>query len=198
MEDENVIKVDKSRWLIIALAFLICWLLFRKLVKNAIYGLWKRLDALLLNHFARKYNDRMHSRKTALLFNGLRQMTKDAGRPLHILEIGAGTGVNFAYYPDGTTVSCLEPVSQFTDKLMKKASQFPGIQFGELHSGFAEDMATIESGSIDAVVSTLVLCCVNNIDKCLQEIVRVLRPVGIKQCVNDIFKSYCQYQYDTF
>jgi len=36
----------------------------------------------------------------------------------------------------------------------------------------------VESGSVDAVVSTIVLCTVGKPDQCLQEIIRVLKPGG--------------------
>ena len=179
MQEENEAKADISRWVIWALVFLISWLTLRKIFRKSFQRLWNFIDSRLLDHFQEKYNDRMRRRKEALFFDGLSQMMKDAGRPLHVLEIGAGAGANFAFYPDGTTVTCLDPGTHFTDLLIKNAARFPQIQLGELHDGFAEDMSMIESGSVDAVISTLLFCSVDNIDKCLQEIIRVLRPVGI-------------------
>ena len=170
----------KSRWVIGALVVLVCWLTFGKILRKFVYRMCMYLDAFMLDNFTKKYNDRMHGRKEALFFNGLSQMIKDGGRPIRVLEIGAGTGANFAYYPDGTTITCLEPSTQYHDKLIESAGRFPLMKWGELLTGFAEDMAMIESGSIDAVVSSLVLCSVQNIDRCLQEIIRVLRPVSIK------------------
>ena len=194
MEEENEVKWDKSRWLIMALVVVICWLMFRKIVRNAVRRMWLRLDSFLLDQFSVNYNKRMHSRKKALLFDGLSQMTRDAGRPLRVLEVGVGTGANFAYYPDGTTVACVDPSAEYSDRLQKNAERFPGIHL-ELHRGFAEDMAMIESGSIDAVTSTMVMCCVRDIDKCLKEIIRILRPVGIKctvhSCLIIFFTKSC-------
>ncbi len=43
--------------------------------------------------------------------------------------------------------------------------------------GKAEDMKDIEDGSINLVVSTLVMCSVQSIEKSLKEIQRVLAPV---------------------
>jgi len=139
----------------------------------------RRIEARLYDRLQVKYNERMHSRKEALILRGLSELTKDVGRPLHVLELGAGAGANFAFLPDGTTVTCLDPVPEFGDYLMKNAAHFPQIHLGELHVGFAEDMAAIESGSVDAVICTLVLCSVRHVDKCLREVLRVLRPVGI-------------------
>ena len=45
--------------------------------------------------------------------------------------------------------------------------------------GKAEDMKDIEDGSMDIVVSTVVMCSVQSIEKSLKEIQRVLAPVNI-------------------
>ena len=190
MEEDNKLKLDKSqrRWLVIvAFACVMFWIKFRSLHTNAVNRIWKYFEVRFLDKFQAKYNDKMQSRKKALLFDGLTQMAKDAGRPVHVLEIGSGTGANFAYYLEGTTVSCLDPVPQFNEKMTQNASHFPLIHLGELHRGFAEDMSVIKSGSNDAVVSKLMMCSVRNIDKCMQEILRVLRPVGI---AFSIWKDY--------
>jgi len=184
MGEENEIQADSSRSLILcALVVLIFCITFRNFIRQAVSQIWRLFERYMFGDFQAKYNGRMNSRKKALFFDGLSQMAEDAGRPLHVLEIGAGTGANFAYFPDGTTVACLEPDTHYSDELKKAAGRFPRIQLEKLHHGFAEDMAMIESGSIDAVVSTLVMCHVRNIDKCLQEIIRVLRPVRMKRCL---------------
>ena len=45
--------------------------------------------------------------------------------------------------------------------------------------GFAEDLSQFPDDSFDAVIETLVLCSVNNVEKSLQEIQRVLKPGGV-------------------
>jgi len=179
MKEENKVFGIESRWLIVALIFFILWLTSRK-IKKSVLQVKRYFDSFLLDYVQKKYNVRMYSRKKALLFDGLSQMMENTGRPLRVLEIGAGTGANFPYYPDSTIVSCIEPVAQFNKKLIAAAGGFPRLQF-EFHDGFAEDMAVIESGSVDAVVSTLVLCSVTDVDRCLKEVIRVLKPVSIKR-----------------
>ena len=45
--------------------------------------------------------------------------------------------------------------------------------------GFAEDLSQFPGESFDAVIETLVLCSVNNVEESLQEIQRVLKPGGL-------------------
>ena len=50
---------------------------------------------------------------------------------------------------------------------------------------YAEDMTNhIDSNSVDAVVSTHVLCSVKDVNQCLKEIHRVLKKVGIVAMYN--------------
>ena len=44
--------------------------------------------------------------------------------------------------------------------------------------GFSEDMKDVPDNSIDVVVSTLVLCGVESVEKTLSEINRILAPVS--------------------
>jgi len=59
--------------------------------------------------------------------------------------------------------------------LKKEADQL-GLNI-DLRSGTAERLAA-EDNSMDAVVSTLVLCSVPNLTGTLQEVLRVLKPGG--------------------
>ena len=45
-------------------------------------------------------------------------------------------------------------------------------------AAFGEDMSEVEDESVDAVICTLVLCSVMDMDMCMKEIKRVLKPVG--------------------
>lgn len=92
-----------------------------------------------------------------------------------VLEIGPGTGVNLPYYPDGTRWTGLEPNPHMHDYAREKAKA-QGCSV-ELHTGSAEDIDLLDA-SVDAVVSTLVLCSVDDLPRALAEIRRVLRPGG--------------------
>lgn len=41
------------------------------------------------------------------------------GHGIKIVEIGAGGGANFAYYPENSKVTCVEPVIEFDKSLQR-------------------------------------------------------------------------------
>lgn len=94
-----------------------------------------------------------------------------------VLEIGSGTGANLEFYPPALKkLFLLEPGVYMRDQLKEKIQHYQQLDI-ELLSDSAETIS-LPDASIDAVVGTLVLCSVNDIDKALSEIYRVLRPGG--------------------
>lgn len=81
-----------------------------------------------------------------------------------VLEIGAGTGLNVRHYPRDTEVTFTEPDT-------KMARRVPMVQASAEELPFAD-------GSFDTVVSTLVLCSVDDLERSVAEIRRVLAPQG--------------------
>lgn len=98
-----------------------------------------------------------------------------AGLAGTVLEIGPGTGVNLEAYPQGIRWLGLEP-NPYLHPGLWKALRSRGIP-GEVLLGQAEAIPLGEE-SVDAVVSTLVLCSVADPRRVLREIVRVLKPGG--------------------
>jgi ubiquinone/menaquinone biosynthesis C-methylase UbiE len=93
-----------------------------------------------------------------------------------ILEIGAGTGANFAHYPDSARVIALEP-----DPHMLRRARARLQALGRTNidvRGAPAELLPVDSAAFDAVVSTLVLCTVDDPARSLAEIRRVLRPGG--------------------
>src|SRR6185503_8191601 len=90
--------------------------------------------------------------------------------------IGAGNGINFANYPpEVTEVVAVEPEAYLRDKAMQAAATAP-VEVTVLN-GLA-DALPFEDGSIDAAVTSLVLCSVPDQSRALSEIARVLKPGG--------------------
>jgi ubiquinone/menaquinone biosynthesis C-methylase UbiE len=92
------------------------------------------------------------------------------------LEIGGGTGLNLAHYPDGLAELILsEPEPAMRERLQCKLNR--GGRPAQLLDAGAERLP-LEASSIDTVVCTLVLCTVDDPQAVLGEIARVLKPDG--------------------
>ncbi len=93
-----------------------------------------------------------------------------------VLEIGAGTGLNLAHYPDGLDELLLsEPLEPMARRLESRLRR-SGVRGRVLRAG--AEALPVATGSIDTVVSTMVLCTVPDPEGALREIRRVLRPDG--------------------
>jgi SAM-dependent methyltransferase len=92
------------------------------------------------------------------------------------LEIGSGTGLNLAYYPDDLDDLVLAEPDASMRIRMERRLRRSGRRAQVLDSP-AEQLPFADD-SVDTVVSTLVLCTVDAPDLALREIVRVLRPGG--------------------
>jgi ubiquinone/menaquinone biosynthesis C-methylase UbiE len=92
------------------------------------------------------------------------------------LEIGAGTGANIPYYPDGIDELILaEPFEPMRRRLERRLRE--GGSSASTLDASAEALP-LDGESVDTVVSTLVLCTVDLPDRALAEVARVLRPEG--------------------
>ena len=113
------------------------------------------------------------------LFSDMSELRKSMETDhLSILEIGAGSGTNFRFFPSGSSVIALEPNPHFQKYLKQNASNFPGIEIKQIVTNWAEKMSQVADNSVHAVVSTVVLCSVNDVDAVLSEVLRVLKPVS--------------------
>ncbi|WP_067143923.1 class I SAM-dependent methyltransferase [Microtetraspora malaysiensis] len=92
-----------------------------------------------------------------------------------VLEIGAGTGANLAHYREAERVVTAEPDPAMRQRLRrrKREASVPV----EISSACGEELPYPDA-SFDAVVSTLVLCSVVDLNRTLAEVRRVLRPTG--------------------
>lgn len=92
-----------------------------------------------------------------------------------VIEIGAGNGANFRYYPPDVRVVAYEPNPYMHDRLHASARTH-GLDV-ELRAVSAERL-DFEDNTVDAAVCTLVLCTVPNPVQTISEVQRVLKPGG--------------------
>jgi ubiquinone/menaquinone biosynthesis C-methylase UbiE len=92
-----------------------------------------------------------------------------------VVEIGAGTGLNFRHYPAGLQVLATEPDPHML-KAARKAARKADANL-TLKQAPAEALP-LGDASVDTVVSILVLCSVPDQAVALAEANRVLRPGG--------------------
>ena len=93
-----------------------------------------------------------------------------------VLEIGGGTGANLVHYGDGvSSLTVTEPEPPMVKRLQAHiAERRPGTR---LLQAPAEELP-FDDDSFDTVVSTLVLCTVQDQPLALSELRRVLKPGG--------------------
>jgi len=93
-----------------------------------------------------------------------------------VLEIGGGTGANLAHYrPTVGSLTLTEPDASMLKRLERHARQ--AAPSALVLRAPAEDLP-FEDDAFDVVVSTLVLCGVDDQPRAIREIRRVLRPDG--------------------
>jgi ubiquinone/menaquinone biosynthesis C-methylase UbiE len=124
--------------------------------------------------FALTY-DRSMARMEKAGFRELREQAIAQARG-DVLEIGGGTGSNLSYYgPAVKSLTITEPEAPMLKRLEKKVREQGSS--AKVVRAPAEDLP-FDGDSFDTVVSTLVLCGVDDQARALREIHRVLRPGG--------------------
>ena len=129
-------------------------------------GIRQRVFAWALARFNRRYEEFAAKFKQRLL-SGL------AGT---VVEIGPGTGANLRFFaPERVKWIGVDP-NPFMERYLRAEAARTGMRI-EFHLGIAERLP-VPDASVDAVVSTLVLCSTASQEGALQEILRVLKPGG--------------------
>jgi SAM-dependent methyltransferase len=94
-----------------------------------------------------------------------------------VLEIGAGTGLNFPHYRPGVAVSAIEPAPGMRRWAARRGRVTSDVTLLE---GRAKALP-FDAGSFDTVVITFTLCSIKDegVAAALAEVHRVLRPGGV-------------------
>ena len=129
-------------------------------------GLNQRIFAWALSRFNSRY-EQFSAKYKERLFAGL------SGT---VLEIGPGTGVNLRYLRDPAVRWIGVEPNLFMERYLRDEAARLGMPV-DLRLGTADDLP-VDDASVDAVISTLVLCCVPDQQQALREILRALKPGG--------------------
>jgi SAM-dependent methyltransferase len=99
-----------------------------------------------------------------------------AGLHGRIIELGAGNGLNFPFYPETVNeVLAVEPEPLLRQAAIESAAEAPvPVKVVDGVSG----RLPADHASFDAGVASLVLCSVPDQDRALAELFRVIRPGG--------------------
>jgi SAM-dependent methyltransferase len=96
------------------------------------------------------------------------------------LEIGAGTGANLPYLPSTVSeIVLIEPSAPMRSRLGSHVDRLrEQLPDGLTVVAGSAAQLPVEDGSIDTLVSTLVLCSVPDLDAAARELRRVIAPGG--------------------
>lgn len=120
----------------------------------------------------------------------LAERLRSAGRPLRVLEIGAGTG--------GTTVATaprLDPDTEywftdvsdlFLDRARERFGSYAGLRFAELDLERPLDEQNVQPESFDVVIATNAVHAVRNLAAGIDRLLELLAPDGVLVLVETI------------
>jgi ubiquinone/menaquinone biosynthesis C-methylase UbiE len=91
-----------------------------------------------------------------------------------LLEVGAGTGGNFPFYPASARAACVEP----SREMLLRAQGKPGRPAGSLLLRSCAERLPFADETFDGGVATLVFCSVESPSEGLAELRRVVRAGG--------------------
>ena len=92
-----------------------------------------------------------------------------------LVELGSGTGPNLRYLPHDVRLVAIEP-NPFMHSLFFQEAESLGRKVSLIRAD--AEALPFPDDSVEAVLSTLVLCSVSGLDLALKEVHRILKPGG--------------------
>jgi ubiquinone/menaquinone biosynthesis C-methylase UbiE len=92
-----------------------------------------------------------------------------------VLEIGAGTGINFPFYHQADSIVAIEPnpymIEKSNSRMINASVPIEVVRVGAEQLPFNDH-------SFDCIVATLVFCTIPNVEQAINEMKRVCKPGG--------------------
>lgn len=121
-----------------------------------------------------------------------------------VLEIGLGSGLNLPYY-DASKVSKVWGLEPSTEMIQMAETRARSVDFEVEFIDVPGEDIPLETNSVDTVVVTYTLCTIVDVDRAIQEMLRVLSPDGelvfcehgtapdvsvrrVQKCINPLWK----------
>ncbi|CAF4950732.1 unnamed protein product [Rotaria sp. Silwood1] len=143
-----------------------------------------KLDNVYRQKFFASFLNKLSDPNNSAIMNlRCNELLKHSNVKGHVLEIGAGTGINFPCLYNNTRIKSyigIEPNIHIHPYFYNFIKQWDIPYKVRLLNNSATDMHEVESNSIDTVIMTLVLCSVPDPlpEKILLEAHRILKPGG--------------------
>lgn len=126
---------------------------------------------MLYDKFAKSYDKALAPLEKRFLSRWRRETLSFLPENARILEIGAGTGANFSFYPKSKRAVASEISAKMLEIANRKTSRIELIQADAENLPFAAD-------SFDAAFATLVFCSIPAPENAFAELKRVVAPGG--------------------
>jgi ubiquinone/menaquinone biosynthesis C-methylase UbiE len=130
--------------------------------------------APIYDRIARRYDRVMRPLERAGLGRMRARVLAEIPEGSRVLEVGAGTGLNFPFYPRACTAACVEP----SREMLLRANANTDRPEGSLLVQARAEELPFDSGSFDAAFATLVFCSVASPARAFAELRRVVRRGG--------------------
>ena len=93
-------------------------------IRNSYNNVYGRVYASIINNIGKGYTKAMNEHKAAL-FAGMAEQQAQLQRPMEIVEVGVGAGMNLKYYPNDCHLTAVDPYPQFEEYLKTSMEKYP-------------------------------------------------------------------------